>query len=167
MLVTAGHESTSNLIGNALHALLRHPDQLRWLRSVPDAMPAAMDELLRYDPPVQLTAREAVLPLLIGGQRVLAGQRVIPLWGAANRDPAVFVAPAVLDLKRVDARAHLSFGAGRHRCLGASLARTEAELAIGALLERYGELSLVEPPIWRRNFSFRGLQRLVVSGEPA
>ena len=167
MLVTAGHETTTNLIGNGLYALLRHPVQMTWLREEPTRIPAAIDELLRYDAPVQLTAREAIEPLVMGHKHIGAGQRVIPIWGAANRDPAVFDHPSTLDFSRASARRHLSFGSGRHRCVGASLARTEAEIVFGAVLRRFQGLDLVETPKWKHNFSFRGLQRLVVAAERA
>jgi cytochrome P450 len=163
MLVTAGHETTTNLIGNALHALSSHPDQLAWLREDLRRVRGALDEILRYDAPVQLTARQATERLEIAGREIPKCARVIPMWGAANRDPSVFENPADLQLQRPESRRNLSFGSGRHRCLGASIARIEGELAIRAVLQRFGRLVPIEAPEWKPNFSFRGLRHLVVA----
>lgn len=165
MLVTAGHETTTNLIGNALYALSRNPEEMAWLRQDLRRVSGALDELLRYDAPVQLTAREAAAPLEIAGKQISTGARVIPMWGAANRDPSVFADPGALQLQRPNSRRNLSFGSGRHRCLGASIARIEAEHAIRAVLKRYRSIVSVEPPEWKPNFSFRGLRRFVVAVE--
>jgi cytochrome P450 len=165
MLVTAGHETTTNLIGNAILALCRHPTQQTWLRTDLDRVPSALDELVRYDAPVQLTAREAVEPLVIGSVRIPRGSRVIPLWGAANRDPDRFADPGALDLCRAGSQRQLGFGLGSHRCLGASIARMEAAVAIRAVLERFVVIAPAEPPVWKQNFSFRGLDRFAATVE--
>ena len=163
MLITAGHETVSNLLGNSAVALLRNPAELGWLRDNPAAIGTAIDELLRYDAPVQLTAREAKAVVVLGDKEIQPGERVIPLWGAANRDPAAFDTPGRLDLRRPGRTHHLSFGAGRHRCLGAPLARVEAVVALSALVSRLRGMTLVQSPEWKENFSFRGPQRLVVA----
>lgn len=167
MLITAGHETVSNLVGNGLLALLRNPAQLRQLQSEPGFPAGAVDELMRYDAPVQLTAREATTELELGGKRIEAGQRVIPIWGAANRDPEIFEDPDLLDLKRFRPGRQLGFGSGRHRCVGASLGREEAEIALAAVLRRFSQIELAGPPIRKENFSFRGLQQLLVDACPA
>lgn len=167
MLITAGHETVSNAIANSLLALLRHPDQMARLRSSPEKVPRAFDELLRFDAPVQLTAREAKAKLQIDGRRVEPGERVILLWGAANRDPAAFPEPSRLDLGRAEANRHLGFGVGSHRCAGASIARRELAIGLRALLERFPEMTLAAPPERNENFSFRGLRQLHVDAATA
>jgi cytochrome P450 len=162
MLITAGHETVSNLIGNSILALLRHPRQLERLQAEPSLIFAGLDELMRYDAPVQLTAREATCTLTVGGKEIEAGQRVIPIWGAANRDPAIFREPDRLDFGRLKPNRQIGFGSGRHRCVGASLARDEADVALITLLSRLRLLELDEGPVWKENFSFRGLQQLHV-----
>lgn len=162
LLLVAGNETTTNLIGNATLALLRHPDQLERLRGDAALTPHAVEELLRWDSPVQYTSRIALEPVEIAGERVEAGQEVILVLGAANRDPEHFPAPDVLDLGRQDIR-HLSFGHGVHFCLGAQLARLEGEVAIGALVRRFPDLCLDDSaPRWRANPILRGLERLPV-----
>jgi cytochrome P450 len=163
MLFFGGHETTVNLIGNGLLALLRDPAQLSILQSDPALMRGAIDELLRFDSPVQRTFRVAEEPVELGGQHIQPGERVMVLIGAANRDPRRFSAPDVLDVRRADARNHLSLGGGIHYCVGAPLARLETEIALNRLLQRWPSLRLVdERPQWRFNFIFRGLQRLMV-----
>ena len=138
-LFVAGHETTMNLIGNGLLALLRNPDQLAALREDPGLGRNAVDELLRYDSPVQLTARVAREPVEIGGKSVQPGEFVIAVLGAANRDPEVFPDPDRLDVTRPEIR-HVSFGHGAHFCLGAPLARLEGQVAFTALLRRFPNL---------------------------
>jgi cytochrome P450 len=167
LLLIAGHETTVNLIGNGTLALLRHPDQLRRLRDDPRLIGTAVEELLRFDGPVQRTARIPSEDVLIGGRVIAKGEMVMPFIGAADRDPAQFPDPDRLDLGRTDNR-HIAFGWGIHFCLGAPLARLEARLAIGALLERFPHLRLAdESPVWRALPVFRGLAKLrVLVGAP-
>jgi len=129
LLLVAGHETTRNLIGNGMLALLRNPDQLQRLRDNPELLESAVHELLRYDAPVQLDSRVVQEDLEIGGKRIRKGQRVIGLIGAANRDPRAFAEPNLLDIGRDD-RSHLSFGRGIHYCLGSSLAVLEGRIAL-------------------------------------
>ncbi|HEX8862935.1 MAG TPA: cytochrome P450 [Actinomycetes bacterium] len=160
LLYLAGHETTVNLIGNGALALLRHPDQLERLRRDPSLAPLAVEELLRYDSPVHLTARIATTDLAVAGVPVPRGDQVIALVAAANHDPAVFADPEGLDVGRRDNR-HLSFSAGMHYCLGAALARLEGEVAFPALLRRFPHLELTDPdPELREHFVLRGLRSL-------
>ena len=164
LLFFAGHETTVNLIGNGVLALLRHPDQLQRLRDNPALIGNAVEELLRYDSPVQRTGRVASEDLEFNGVFIRRGDRVNMLVGAANRDPAQFADPDRLDITRPNASQHLSFAAGIHYCVGAPLARLEAQLAINALLRRAPNLRLVdERPVWRPTFVLRGLQALQVA----
>ncbi len=160
LLYLAGHETTVNLVGNGALALLRHPDQLERLRRDPSLAPLAVEELLRYDSPVHLTARIATTGLAVADVPVPRGDQVIALVAAANHDPAVFADPEGLDVGRRDNR-HLSFSAGMHYCLGAALARLEGELAFTALLRRFPRLELTDPdPQLREHFVLRGLRSL-------
>jgi cytochrome P450 len=162
-LLVAGHETTVNLVGNGTLALLRHPDQLARLRADPSLDRRAVDELLRYDSPVQITQRFTVDDYEIGGSTVPPGQGLVPLLGAANRDPAVFPEPDRLDLAREGANRHVAFGGGHHFCLGAALARLEGEIAIGTLVRRFPGLDLAGPPTRRPAFTLRGLEHLPVA----
>jgi cytochrome P450 len=164
LLYLAGHETTVNLIGNATYALLRHPDQLARLRSEPDLIGNAVDELLRYDSPVQFSRRITLHDLELGGQQLPARAFVFTILGAANRDPAHFGPTAEqLDLGRRDAPHHLSFGGGIHHCLGAVLARAEARAALGSLVRRFADLELTDPhPPWNGRVVLRGLDALRV-----
>ena len=163
LLFIAGHETTVNLIGNGTLALLRHPDQMRKLQADPALIGNAVEELLRYDSPVQRTARIASVDAEVGGQPMPKGTMVITALGAANRDPAQFSDPDVLDVTRKDPR-HISFGFGIHFCLGAPLARVEGQLALGTLLRRMPKLALAEAnPEWRESSVLRGLKRLDVT----
>jgi len=164
LLYLAGHETTVNLIGNATIALLRHPDQLALLRAEPDLIGNAVDELLRYDSPVQFSRRITLRDLEVGGQEIPARSFVFTILGAANRDPAHFGPTAEqLDLRRRDAPHHLSFGGGIHHCLGAVLARAEARAAIGSLVGRFPDLALADPhPPWNGRVVLRGLDALPV-----
>jgi cytochrome P450 len=160
LILIAGNETTTNLIGNGLVALLRHPDQLEILRRDPERIPAAIDELLRYDSPVQLTSRMAPVDLEFRGRRVRRGEQLVLLLGAANRDPAVFPEPDRLDVTREDVRP-LSLGHGIHFCLGAQLARLEGEVAFRTLLAAFSQLRLVHDRIeWGDNTILRGPRRL-------
>ena len=159
LLLIAGHETTMNLIGNGVLALLQHPDQLALVRSGDTSMRSVVDELLRYDAPVQITQRIALDDLDVGGQRMARGDQVIVLLGAANRDPATFADPDRLDVARNDHR-HLAFGGGIHHCLGAALARTEGEVAIRALVDRFEHIEIAGEPVRRPTFTLRGLTSL-------
>jgi cytochrome P450 len=163
LLLIAGHETTVNLIGNGTLALLRHPDQMRRLRENPDLIVTAVEELLRFDGPVQRTARIPSADMKIGGKSVKAGDMVMPFIAAADRDPAQFPDPDRLDLGRTDNR-HIAFGWGIHFCLGAPLARVEAQIAINTMLARCPKLALAtDRPDYRLSLTLRGLSSLPVS----
>src|SRR3954470_19314023 len=166
LLFGAGHETTVNLIGNGLLALHRNPDQLALLKARPELITNAVEEFLRYDSSVQLTGRVALEDIDdLGGKRIPKGESVLCLLGSANRDPAVYPdRPEKLDITRPKIRP-LSFGGGIHLCLGAQLARIEAEVAIATLLRRLPELRLddAENAEWRPTFVLRGLKRLPAS----
>ncbi len=162
LLFIAGHETTMNLIGNGTSALLHHPDQLDRLRRRPDLIGSTVEELLRYDGPVHLTGRTATTDLRIGDAEISAGQGVVTLLAAANRDPERFESPDALDIDRPDTR-HLTFSHGIHYCLGAALARVEGQCAIGRLVERFDRIELSEEPTYRDHFILRGLNSLHVS----
>jgi len=165
LLLIAGNETTTNLIGNGMLALLRHPDQLQMLRENPDLMDAAVEELLRYDTPVQVDARTVLEDVDIGGRHIAKGQGIILLLGAANHDPEVFSAPEQLDLTR-RGTTNLSFGRGLHHCLGALLARAEARLAFAGLLERFNDMHLLtESPPFKDNVVLRGLRALPIGAK--
>lgn len=161
LLFGAGHETTTNLIGNGLLALHRNPDQWERLKADPSLIPNAIEELLRYDSSVQLTGRVTHAEVEVGGVKLGAEESAVILLGAANRDPAHFENPDQLDVGRQNVKP-LSFGGGIHFCLGAQLARLEAELTFAALIERMPNLSLPEKdrPAWRRSFTLRGLSKL-------
>jgi cytochrome P450 len=161
LLFGAGHETTTNLIGNGLLALHRQHDQWERLKADPSLIPNAVEELLRYDSSVQLTGRVTNAEVEIGGLKLGPTESVVVLLGAANHDPAQFPEPDRLDVGRAHVRP-LSFGGGIHHCLGAQLARLEAELVFAALVERLPHLELPEKdcPAWRANFTLRGLSRL-------
>jgi hypothetical protein len=166
LLFGAGHETTVNLIGNGLLALHRNPDQLALLKSNPALITNAIEEFLRYDSSVQMTGRVALEDIEdLGGKRIPKGESVLCLLGSANHDPAVYPdRPDRLDITRPNVRP-LSFGGGIHFCLGAQLARIEAEIAISSLLRRLPELKLedAENPQWRPTFVLRGLKELPAS----
>jgi pimeloyl-[acyl-carrier protein] synthase len=164
LLLLAGHETTTNLIGNGLHALLRHPEQLERLRAQPERLDGAIEEMLRYDSPVQATVRVATEDVELAGQVLPKGALAICVIGAANRDPDVFADPDRLDIGRAVVP-HLSFGFGAHFCLGASLARLEARAAFRGLLDRHPTLRLATEHVEHRpNFLLRGLRALPVAG---
>jgi cytochrome P450 len=168
LLYVAGHETTVNLIGNGMLALLRHPDQLAAWRANPALDDRAVDELLRYDGPVQHTVRVALVPTVFdgaGGEQVMVepGGTVLTVLGAANHDPSMFDDPHALRLDRANANRHLAFAAGIHYCLGASLARMEATVAIGRLIRRFPDVQLTGEPHWRDRITIRGVDRLPLS----
>ena len=165
LLVAAGHETTVNLIGNGVHALLSHPDQLALLHADPERIPAAVEELLRWCGPLQVTfLHYATEPVELGGVRIEAGDLVLPALLAANRDPGLTPDPEALDVARPPSH-HLAFGHGIHHCLGAPMARLEARIAFETLLRRFPRLRAAEPldelP-WAPSFLFHGLVRLPV-----
>jgi cytochrome P450 len=166
LLIVAGHETTVSLIGNAVLALLDEPAALERLRSEPDRIPGAVEELVRREAPVDRTlGRWATADTELGGQTINRGDLVIAILGSANRDPARFVEPEALDLERADNK-HLAFGRGSHYCLGAPLARLETEIALATLLRRLPGLRLVDEPEaveWRPVPLFRSLVALRVA----
>jgi cytochrome P450 len=166
LLVFAGHETTTNLIGNGLLAMFRQPDQLEALRRAgtgdSPAVRLAVEELLRFDSPAQMISRAVVTTTEIGGIKLDAGDSVVAVIGAANRDPAAFVDPDRLDLAR-QPNHHLAFGLGIHFCLGAALSRREAVIALPALLERFPALRPAGDPVWRPTAVLRGLESLPVT----
>ena len=161
-LLNAGHETTSNLIGNGLHALMTQRDQLERLAADPALLPSAVEELLRYESPLQLNNRLATAPIALpGGGQIPAGAFVTLGIGAANRDPEVFADPDRLDLARRPNN-HLAFGQGAHACSGMNVARLEARVAIGALLARFPGIEPDGAPLRDRRLRFRGFSRLPV-----
>jgi cytochrome P450 len=162
LLLIAGHETTTNLIGNGLLALLRHPAELERLRREPERLDGAIEELLRYDSPVQATIRIATEDVPLAGGTIPKDAAALTVLGAANRDPAVFPEPDRLDLARENVR-HLSFGLGTHFCLGAGLARLEARLAFRGLLALPKLALATETPEYRPNPLLRGLRSLPVA----
>jgi pimeloyl-[acyl-carrier protein] synthase len=161
--MVGGQETTTNLIGNGLLALLRHPDQLARLRADPSLVPSAVEELLRYESPSQHTARLAPEDVELGGRLIHKRQAVIAVMGAANRDPARFPDPDRLDVARPDNR-HVAFGWAGHFCFGAPLARIEGQVAFEKLIRRFPGLRLTSGPItWRPNLGLRGLTSLPVA----
>ena len=162
LLLVAGNETTTNLIGNGLKALLEHPEQLELLRQQPDLIPSAIEELLRYDSPVQVDVRRLVEDTEIGDKQGKKDSLVTPLIGAANRDPQVFRDPDRLDITREDP-GNIAFGRGIHHCLGAPLARLDAKVAFEVLLERFDEIKFgLRDPKYRHNIVLRGLEHLDV-----
>jgi cytochrome P450 len=162
LLLLAGHETTTNLIGNGLLALLRNPAELARLRAEPGLLRSGIEEMLRYDSPVQATVRIPTEEIELAGQRIAAGALVVVGIGAANRDPAAFPDPDRFDVARGENR-HLAFGFGTHFCLGAPLARLEGEIAFRALLDRFPNLRLSTADVtYRPNVLLRGLTALPV-----
>ena len=168
LLYVAGHETTVNLIGNGMLALLRNRDELTRWRDDPSLDDRAVDELLRFDGPVQHTIRVALVPVTYAGAQgepvvVEPGGSVLTVLGAANHDPAVFDDPHTLRLDRPNSNRHLAFAAGIHYCLGASLAKMEASVAIGRLIRRFPDIELTGEPHWRDRITIRGVDRLQLS----
>ena len=161
--MVGGQETTTNLIGNGVLTLLRHPAELARLRADLSLIPSAVEELLRFEPPSQHTARMAPDDIEMGSKRIKKRQAVIAVMAAGNRDPERFPDPDRLDLGRTDNR-HLSFGWGAHFCFGAPLARIEGQVALSALVQRFGRMELEPGPlVWRQNLGLRGLEALAVS----
>ncbi|MFP6608335.1 MAG: cytochrome P450, partial [Myxococcota bacterium] len=159
LLLVAGNETTTKLIGNSIVALLRNPDQLELLREEPKRIPGAVDELLRYDSPVQLTSRFVTEDAEMHGNRLVRGQQLVLLLAAGNRDPDAWDAPDELDVTRENVK-HLSFGNGLHHCLGSRLARLEGALALEALIGRFPRLCFDGEIEWGNNTVLRGPSRL-------
>jgi len=161
-LMTAGHETATNMLSNAILTLLRHPDQLRLLGERPELLDGAIEECIRYEGPVQIAARIAVRDQEIRGVSVRAGQPLILLIGAANRDPEVFGDPDRFDITRADGP-HVGFAQGAHYCLGAALARAEMRAVLPRLFGRYPAARLADAPVqWQPTLDFRGPTRLLV-----
>ncbi|MGH3564457.1 MAG: cytochrome P450 [Pseudonocardia sp.] len=167
LLLAAGFETTVNLIGNGVVQLARHPEQLAKLAAEPARWAGAVEEVLRYDSPVQRTARVAKRDTEVAGERVRAGQLVIMLIGGANRDPAVFADPHRFDVTRPDAGAHIAFSSGIHYCIGAGLARMEGEVGLQALFRRFPDLTLAGEPHRRPTRVLRGYDAMPVTLDPA
>ena len=163
LIYAAGFETTMNLIGNIVHTLMRHPDQLARLRADRSLVPSAVDEVLRFEPPVQIDGRYARADVEVGGHRIPQGHGVLTLLGAANRDPAVVDDPDRFDVGRADVPM-LAFGSGIHYCLGAALARLEGQVVLDALLDRFETWTpLDDNPPWKRRLTLRGLASLPVA----
>jgi cytochrome P450 len=163
VLYIAGYETTANLLSNSLLHLAEHPEQRAWLAANPGRLPDAVEELLRFDAPVQVLARNTTKPIMLHGNSLPEGARVLLLWGAANRDPRRYEHPDRLDLARPVLR-HLSFGNGIHHCLGAPLARQEARVALGRLLAQAPDYLIGEPVVRNTNMvSTRGVVSLPAS----
>jgi cytochrome P450 len=167
LLLFAGHETTTNLLGNGLFHLLHHPDQTAALRADATLTPGAVEELLRFDGPVPATIKVAAEDLTWHDRSIRRGDMVVPLMSSANRDPRQFADPDALDIRRTFER-HLAFAYGLHFCLGAWLARLEARLAIDTLLRRLPGLALTgEAPRWKPMIFLRGLESLPLMWRPA
>lgn len=163
LLFYSGLETVTNLIGNGIHVLLRHPDQLKRLRAEPGRIAAAADEILRFESPVQAVSRVCLESISFGGKELKKGDTVLLLLGAANRDPKVFERPAEFDIARPSQR-HLAFGFGAHFCPAAILGKQLGEAALRVFFELYPVAGLAPDfqPVWRRDFFFRGLSRLPI-----
>lgn len=160
ILLSAGHETTSNLIGNGLLALLRNPDQMQKLRDHPKLVPSAVEEMMRYDNPVQIAYRSAAADVEIGGKYMRKGQLVNSVLAAGNRDPERFSEPDQFDISRDEGR-QLGFGLGIHFCIGAPLVRLEAQIAFSTILRRFPELHLATENLeWQEHPIFRGVKSL-------
>ncbi|MFD3746149.1 cytochrome P450 [Nocardia sp. NPDC058633] len=166
LLMGAGFETTVNLIGNAVAALSAHPDQLALAQADPERWPDVVEETLRFDPPVQTTARQTLADVELDGVRVRADSTIILSLAGANRDPAVFPDPHRFDIDRRNAKEHLAFSSGVHSCLGASLARMEAVHALRALYTRYPSLRLRGAPVRRNLFTLHGFEHMPVDLGP-
>ncbi len=162
LTMIGGQETSTNLIGSGLLTLLRHPEQMRMLPGRPSLIPSAVEELLRFESPIQHTARVAQDDFSLGGKLIRRGQTVVAVLAAGNRDPERFPNPDVLDVKRGD-KGHLAFGWAAHFCFGAPLARMEGQIAFGTILRRLKNLALAsEDFVWRENLGLRGLSGLPV-----
>ncbi|MEM7322461.1 MAG: cytochrome P450, partial [Actinomycetota bacterium] len=163
-LMTAGHETATNGITNGILALLQHPEQRRLLTRQPDLIGSAVEEMLRFDSPIQVSARLCDRDRVVAGRERRAGKPLVLVLGAGNHDPTVFTEPGRFDINRSEER-HLSFGHGRHFCLGASLARSEMSVVIPGLLQTFPDLALADPDgiQWQPTLNFRGVRSLPVT----
>ncbi|MET7936577.1 cytochrome P450 [Streptomyces sp. NPDC005322] len=159
-IVIASLETTSTLLSNMVWLLDQHPRQLQWLRSHPEGIPQAVEEVLRYDPPIHLTTRVATEDTVLSGFRISRDDIVHVMIGAANHDPAHMADPDTFDIWRT--ASHLGFGGGIHYCLGAALARLEARVLLSGLIRRFPTLRVVSPPVWEPRVAFRRLTALHV-----
>jgi cytochrome P450 len=165
--MVGGQETTTNLIGNGMLTLLRHPEEMNQLRNDLSLIPSAVEELLRYESPSQHTARITPEDTTIGGKQIRKREAVIAVMAAANRDPERFPDPDRLDLARKDNR-HVAFGWGPHFCFGAPLARIEGQVAFATMLRRFRSITLKPQPLnWRSNLGLRGLTELHIRFEAA
>ncbi len=162
LLLNAGHEATVNVIGNGLYALFRNPDQLQLLQENPSLNTSAVEELLRYDTPVQLFRRFALEDVPFGDVTFRQGQEIALLFGSANRDPERFPNPDAVDISRSE-NPHIAFSLGVHYCLGAPLARMELQIAFATLMRRFPDLALAQEPQYRDSVVIRGLESLQVN----
>lgn len=162
LLVTVGYETTMNHLGNGVYALLSNPDQFERLRNEPGIISAAVDELLRFEAPVQVTSRVAIEDIDVAGTTIREGEQVVVMLGGANRDPAEFPNPNRLDLTRPNAGKHMTFVHGPHYCLGAALAKAEGEIMFSTLAKRYPHARLGAPHEWRDTAILRSLHRLPI-----
>ena len=164
LLYIAGHETTVNLIGNGALALSQNPEQRALWRSAGESLDSnAIDELLRYDGPVQQTIRVPLVDMEVSGGVLPAGHRVLTLLGAANRDPEQFDAPDELHLDRVGASRHMAFASGIHFCLGSSLAKLEGSVALGTMVRQFEDWSILGDASWRDRITIRGVSRLALA----
>ena len=163
LLLGAGFVTTTHVLGKAVVAVVRHPDQLATLRTNPEGWPNAIEEILRYDTTGQLAGRVATEQVDIQGYPVRAGESIFLLVGGANRDPAVFNHPDTFDTTRANAREHISFGTGVHACLGAALARMELHIGLQSLFEHFPQLTLAGEPTFNDSIGLHGLKHLPVS----
>ncbi|MFT5014752.1 MAG: cytochrome P450 [Dinoroseobacter sp.] len=162
LLLIAGHETTTRLISNGIYTLLQHPEQLALLRDNPDLAENAIEEMLRFEPPIQFVVRFAREDLTFHGKKIKKNQLVAPIILSANRDPAANDNPDVFDIERDNIK-HVSFGYGIHLCLGMTLARLEGRIAINKLLQRFPDMTLADQPLeWSSLMLIRGLENLII-----
>ena len=162
LLFLTGEETTVNLIGNGMLALLSHPEQMQQIKTQPMLIQSAVEEILRYDSPIQITTRVATEDVVLDGVTVRCGEKVLVVLGAANRDPAQFPDPDRFDITRVNNN-HLAFADGIHYCLCAALTRIEGEIAINALVQQLPDLQLSQHQVeWRKKVAFRSLKALPI-----
>jgi cytochrome P450 len=162
LLFLTGEETTVNLIGNGMLALLSHPEQMQQIKTQPMLIQSAVEEILRYDSPIQITTRVATEDVVLDGVTVRCGEKVLVVLGAANRDPGQFPDPDRFDITRANNN-HLAFADGIHYCLGAALTRIEGEIAINALVQQLPDLQLSQDRVeWRKKVAFRSLKALPI-----